>query len=87
MQYIKVYTMPVWYIVVYDGTSRYENLIPGYTGIYEIVWSRIQFQHCSAYKCITYSVLPNARIWQYNCTLGFKTHFKLVGDQNGDVMP
>jgi hypothetical protein len=30
----------------------------------------------SAYKCINYSVLPNASIWHYICTLGFQTHFK-----------
>ena len=41
MQYIKVYTMPVWYIAVYDGTSRYENLIPGYTGIYRDIRNRM----------------------------------------------
>ena len=29
-------------------------------------------------KCITYSVLPNACIWHYICTLDFNTHFKLV---------
>jgi hypothetical protein len=41
MQCIKVYTMPVWYIAVYDGTSRYENLIPGYTGIYRDIRNRM----------------------------------------------
>ena len=41
MQYIKVYTMPVWYIAVYAGISRYENLIPGYTGIYLDVRNRM----------------------------------------------
>ncbi len=33
--------MPVWYIAVYDGTSRYENLIPGYTGIYRDIRNRM----------------------------------------------
>jgi hypothetical protein len=40
--------------------------------------ARIQFQHCSAYKCITDSVLAKCEDWQYSCTLGFKSHFKLV---------
>ncbi len=40
--------------------------------------AQIHFWDFSAYKCITYSVLPNASIWHYICTLGFKTHFKLV---------
>ncbi len=39
--YIQVYTMPVWYIAVYDGISRYENLIPGYTGIYRDIRNRM----------------------------------------------
>ena len=34
LQYIQVYTMPVWYIMVYTSTSKYKNLIPVYTGIY-----------------------------------------------------
>ncbi len=41
MQYIQVYTMPFWYIAVYAGTSRYEILIPGYTGIYLDVRNRM----------------------------------------------
>jgi hypothetical protein len=34
LPYIQVCTMPVWYMVVYTSTSKYENLIPVYTGIY-----------------------------------------------------
>ena len=33
IQYIQVYTMPVWYMLVYTSTSQYENLIPVYTGM------------------------------------------------------
>jgi hypothetical protein len=40
--------------------------------------ARIQLQDCSAYKCITYSVLAKCDDWQYSCTLGFQSHFKLV---------
>ena len=38
----------------------------------------INFSTVLPTKCITYSVLPNASIWHYICTLDFKTHFKLV---------
>ena len=38
----------------------------------------INFSTVLPTKCITYSVLPNASIWHYICTLGFKKHFKLV---------
>ncbi len=51
MQYIKVYTiMPVWYIAVYAGTSRYENLIPGYTGIYRDVRNRMVLSRWSGFQ-------------------------------------
>jgi hypothetical protein len=46
--------------------------------------AQIHFWDSSAYKCINYSVLPNASIWHYICTLDFSSVF---GDQNGDVMP
>ncbi len=38
----------------------------------------INFSTVLPTKCITYSVLPNASIWHYICTLDFKMHFKLV---------
>jgi hypothetical protein len=36
------------------------------------------------YKCINYTVLANASIWHYMCTIDKKNYFKLVGSETWD---
>ncbi len=42
--------MPVWYVAVYTSTSRYENLIPVYTGTYLDVLNRLVLSRWSGFQ-------------------------------------
>jgi hypothetical protein len=44
--------MPVWYVAVYTSTSRYEKLIPVYTGVYLDVRNRLVLSRWSGFQMV-----------------------------------